>query len=158
MRTPLLLTALASAALFSACGKQDNSSTGGSVPEAVVRSFQATHPEVKDASWQMDEEGFEAEWKVNGMERGITYNEKGEVLITEEQVPEAEMPAAIAPYLTENHAGLRIMKVGKELQDGTTTFEVELDNSRQELELIFDAEGNFLGEEGDDQDSEEDHD
>lgn len=159
MKNTTINAVLFAALLLVGCGKQQGeAATDQAIPDVVVRSFQATNPEVKDAIWQKEEEGFEAEWKVNGMERGITYNENGEVLITEEQVQEAEMPAAITSYLAENPAELRIVKVGKDIEGGITRYEVELDNAGQELELVFDAQGNLLGEEADDQDNEQDQD
>lgn len=159
MKNITINAALCAALLLAGCSKQESETASSpAVPDAVVRSFQTTNPAVKDAIWQKEGDGFEAEWKVDGMERGITYNEKGEVLIMEEQVLETDMPGAIAPYLAENHAGLRIVKVGKEINAGVTTYEVELDNAGQELELVFDAQGNFQGVEADDQDAEEDQD
>lgn len=142
--------------LFTACGKQETNNTTLAVPDAVKHAFETTHADVKDAAWKHDSEGFEAEWKVDGMERAVVYDEKGTVLITEEQVSEAQMPESIKPYLAEKYASLAIAKVGMEQKGGVVTYEVELDNSGQELELIFDANGNYLGTEGDDAEADED--
>lgn len=158
MKTTIITTSALTALLLAACGKQDPSTTAQAVPDVVVRSFQAAYPEVEGATWKHDEEGFEAEWKVDGMERAVVYDDKGTVLITEEQVTEAQMPGSIQPFLAEKHPGLAIVKVGKETKSGTTTYEVELDNGGQELELIFDLDGNYLGSEADDADGEEDQD
>ena len=158
MRTTIIATTL-SALLLAACGGKEPAATM-SVPDVAKRAFEAAYPEVKDAQWVKDEEGFEAEWKVNGMEHAVVYDEKGNVLLTEEQVTEAQMPAAIAPYLAEKHAGMAVAKVGMEQKSGVTTYEVELDNGGKELELIFDAEGNYIGTEADDaaEEGEEDQD
>ena len=157
MKTALSSTALAALMLI-ACGEKEPAATR-SVPDVAKRAFEAAYPAVKDAQWVQDEEGFEAEWKVNGMEHAVVYDEKGNVLLTEEQVPEAQMPAAIAPYLAEKHAGMAVVKVGMEQKAGVTTYEVELDNGGKELELLFDAEGNYIGSEADDStEGEEDQD
>jgi len=153
MKTALTTTALL-AVLLSACGEKEPAATM-SVPDVAKRAFEVAYPAVKDAQWVKDEEGFEAEWKVDGMEHAVVYDEKGNVLLTDVQVTEAQMPAAIAPYLAEKQAGKAIVKVGMELKAGVTTYEVELDNAGKELELIFDANGNYLGNEADDSASEE---
>ncbi len=153
MKTALTLSAL-TALLFTACGKTEPAATLA-VPDVAKRAFEAAYPAVKDAQWKHDEDGFEAEWKVNGMQHAVVYDAKGTVLLTEEQVTEAQMPTTIAPYLAENHTGMAVVKVGIEQKGGVTTYEVELDNGGKELELLFDADGNYIGTEADDSAEEE---
>ena len=156
MKYQLISVLIVPTLLFTACGKQETNTTTLAVPDAVKHAFETTHADVKGAAWKHDSEGFEAEWKVDGMERAVVYDDKGTLLITEEQVTEDQMPASIKPYLAEKHAGLAIAKVGMEQKGGVVTYEVELDNGGQELELIFDANGNYLGTEGDDAEEDED--
>ena len=153
MKTIYAITAL-TALLLASCGEKEPAATQ-SVPDVAKRAFEAAYPAVKDAQWVQDEGGFEAEWKVNGMEHAVVYDATGNVLLTEEQVTEAQMPTAIAPYLAEKHAGMAVVKVGMEQKAGVTTYEVELDNGGKELELLFDAEGNYIGTEADDSAEEE---
>ena len=148
MKTTIAITTFA-VLLLAACGEKETTATL-SVPDVAKRAFEATYPEVKDAQWKHDEDGFEAEWKAKGMEHAVVYDAKGNVLLTEEQVTQAQMPAAIAPYLAAKQAGKAIVKVGMVTKGAANTYEVELENGGKELELLFDADGNYIGTEADD--------
>ena len=73
------------------------------------------------------------------------YNDEGVELETVTELEISELPAAVVNYINENYAGFEIEEAESVDANGSTTFEVEIEGSNdQELELIFDADGNFL--------------
>ncbi len=67
----------------------------------------------------------------------------------DEEISVQELPPAALAYIEENYPNSSIEEAEREEEDGQIIYEVELDTGE---ELIFDAGGNFLGMEEDDDD------
>jgi len=135
------------------------STNGGkiSVPDAVKKAFQTAHSD-KKAEWEKEDDSYEAEYKENGIEKSIVYDAQGNVIETEAEIPVAELPAGVADYVNKNHNGYTIEEAERMESSKGTFYEVEIKGKGQELELVFDSNGNFVEQETEDEpdDSEKD--
>lgn len=74
----------------------------------------------------------------------------------EQTVASGDLPQAILDYLNTNYPNFSIKKAEKDTDDtGAVIYEIELDTGE---ELLFDENGNFLGEESDHDDDSDEHD
>ncbi len=70
-----------------------------------------------------------------------------ELFENEELIALEDLPTAVISYVAENYPSSTIIEAEKEEEDGEVKIEVELDTGE---ELYFDEDGNFLGEDEDD--------
>lgn len=131
----------------------------GEAPQVVLNNFKKAYPEAKKVKWEVEDGNYEAEFKMNKKEMGILYNSNGDVLETEVQIGLDELPATVNEYVAANHPGFKLDEAFKVEKDRVTSYEVEIENDDDaEMELLFDASGNYLGVEEDDEGDKEDED
>jgi phage gp46-like protein len=114
------------------------------VPTSVVNAFKKAHPNTK-VSWDIEEDGYEAEFKMNGKNASENYSLNGEKMATEIEIEATELPKKAVQYIEKNHSGKKIKETAK-ITDakGVVTFEIELKIDGKNTDLLFDINGNFL--------------
>lgn len=76
------------------------------------------------------------------------YTGCGEVASeTGEEVSVADLPPSISAYVSQNYQDAEIEHAERSNEDGNVVYEIELDS---DVELVFDATGNFLRVDDDD--------
>ena len=70
----------------------------------------------------------------------------------------ADLPAAILAYLEQNYQGYLFEEAEIEGSGAAATYTVEIRINDQDIELVFDSIGSFVGLEDDDEDNDEDND
>jgi hypothetical protein len=128
-------------------------------------SFKADYPDVKDYEWEDDGEYKEVEFEYEGMEISILYDKDGNFIQKEIEIAISELPEAITTYITENYPDAEVEEAETLESKEGSFYEVGIENDNdEEIELIFDANGNFVkqniepedeGDEGDDDEEEE---
>jgi hypothetical protein len=124
-------------------------------PEAVQNAFKSQYSDVKKATWEKDGDTYTVEFETDGMETEVTYDKKGNVLAVEEEIPISALPAGALAYIAENHPASEIEEAEKIEKESNVYYSAEIEEDEEELELLFDDEGNYLGLEPDDGDDEE---
>ncbi|MGK7397860.1 MAG: PepSY-like domain-containing protein [Candidatus Cyclobacteriaceae bacterium M3_2C_046] len=126
--------------VFFACGTNQDE-----VPDAIVSSFNREYPQATDVEWEDEGDEYEVEFEVDDIEREITYNQQGEVVETGIDVSEDELPEVITQYIAQNYSGYEIDDADEvERQDGQTYIEVEIENNQEEVDLLFNFQGEFV--------------
>jgi len=88
---------------------------------------------------------YEVELDVNGRTRDVIISESGEVLIVEEEVPFATLPAAVRTTLETESLNGEISLVESIAEGGKlTAYEAHLKVAGKEKEVKVDPEGNLL--------------
>ena len=126
------------------------------VPQAVLASFQSAYPNITDAKWEMEGDQYEVEYEEDGVEKEIIYHEGGNVVATETQIDKSELMASITDYISENYPDHMIQEAEAEENTEGKFYNVELSADKVELEVRFDSDGNFIGEEKDGTDTDDD--
>lgn len=116
-----------------------------SLPEAITNFLQEQFPGAKIARVKTDNEMGGTEYEVtlnDGTEVDFDTNHQWEAVDCHAQaVPATLVPGSIAGYVKANYQSVFITKVEK--KDYNNGYEIELSNG---LELAFDVNGNFLGQ------------
>jgi phosphopantothenoylcysteine synthetase/decarboxylase len=119
---------------------------GDDVPAAVKSKFASLYPNVKKAKWDKEAANYEAEFEVNEVETSVLFDATGNLLETETEIAVTALPKAVSDYVTKNYATEKIKEASKIVDSkGTVTYEAEVKSG----DLIFDAQGNFIKKEVD---------
>lgn len=134
-------------------------------------AFSARFGSAQVVNWEMEDADYEVNFKMDGVASSAVIDASGKILVVENDVELSALPAAIAAYLSTNYSGITPSGAEKAVEtDGKTLFEVQLNTEAGAIELIFDADGNFLekkvgeadedgeGDEGDEDEEDEDDD
>jgi hypothetical protein len=91
---------------------------------------------------------YEIETGSKGKVKGWIYNAEGKLIETEEQINVKELPAAVVETVKKAHPGVKIDKAEKVIKDGNViAYEVEAEDSKQEMEWRITPEGKVLEQE-----------
>ncbi|MBL0128833.1 MAG: PepSY-like domain-containing protein [Flavobacteriales bacterium] len=138
----LIPTLLALAITASACAQKPATIV---VPEAVKAAFVEQFPKAEGTAWEMESKTeYEAGFKMGGMKYSAVYSTEGKWMETEHKIKVEALPEGVRKSLAVNYPDHKIE--GAELSetpDGTV-FEVDLEKGKDELEVVFNADGKVL--------------
>jgi uncharacterized membrane protein YkoI len=100
---------------------------------ATVRGFSM---EVKDGRTL-----YEAEMRVNGRTRDLTFDAKGTIVSDEQQTTLSEIPAAARAAIQKAATGGKLTLVEKVMEGGSTFYEGHIAKAGKEIEIKVDADG-----------------
>jgi uncharacterized membrane protein YkoI len=100
---------------------------------ATVRGFSM---EVKDGRTL-----YEAEMRVNGRTRDLTFDAKGTIVSDEQQTTLSEIPAAARAAIQKAATGGKLTLVEKVMEGGATFYEGHITKAGKEIEIKVDADG-----------------
>ena len=134
--------------LVIACDDEDESVIAATDLPTTATTFIETHfPEAEITQVIKDEERNSVDYEVRlNNNFDLDFDENGnwtEVDGLNSQVPDSIIPTNILSYTTTNHTDQIIIEINKQ----GANFEIQLDNR---LEILFDADGNFIRSEYDD--------
>ena len=112
------------------------------VPVSVKESFARQFPGIT-AKWEKEEGNYEADFKQDGHEVSVVFDNNGTMLESEIEISLAALPTAAKEYIKNNYNGASIREVAKiTLAGGKIEYEAEIKGK----DLIFDRSGNFIKE------------
>jgi hypothetical protein len=124
------------------------------VPKAVTESFAKNFPGTKAKEWEKEKDTYEAEFNLNKTETSASFKADGTLLETETEIATNALPKAIADYLTKNYVGYKFSEASKIVDAvGTISYEAEIKKDKEEMDLLFDANGAFIKKEVEEKDS-----
>lgn len=144
----ILFTAVISAFLLNCNCQEKKEDKQVIVPELVKKSFAAKYPTATKVEWDVEENGeFEAEFDLNKSEMSVLYNANGDLLETEIEINESELPQSVKAALAKDFAGYELDEFEKTDAKGLVTYEIEAKKDKKEFELVFDASGKLIKQE-----------
>jgi hypothetical protein len=115
------------------------------VPKAVTESFAKNFPGSKAQEWEKEKDTFEAEFNLNKVETSASFKADGTLFETETEIATSALPKAVTDYVTKNYAGHKLSEASKIVDAaGTISYEAEVKKGKEEIDLIFDANGTFI--------------
>ena len=114
------------------------------VPQNVKDAFALRYPTVKIKEWEREEDGFEAEFKMNKIEMSANFSSYGVFQEVEQEIKVTELPKAVVEYCTKTYAGYKMSEAAK-ITDaaGVVKFEAEMAKGKEHFDAIFSANGTF---------------
>lgn len=111
------------------------------VPAPVKDAFNKEYPNSKKTCWGKDSGNYMVAFHNGKAPVSVTYDPSGKRVITEMQTPVEDMPQSIMDYVKKNYPGEIIVEAAQITDaEGVVTYEVQV----KDLDLIFDAKGNFV--------------
>ncbi len=119
------------------------------VPKAVLSSFQEHFKGAKVEKWEKEKNGeFEAEFDLNKVETSANFSTDGKLLETETEMKVSELPKTVTDYITKNYGDYKTSEAAKIVDAaGKVSYEAEVKKGKEEMDLIFDANGAFVKKE-----------
>jgi hypothetical protein len=116
------------------------------VPAPVKAKFQSLHPDIKDVSWSKHKTGgYEAEFKQNNSELGVSIDSIGNLKETEMDMKVSELSKEIHDYVAKNYPGYSITEAAQiTYADGKPMYEVEITKGKESFDLLFDSSFKFV--------------
>jgi len=140
MKKLMMLTACAAFGISCYAQKVDASK----VPAVVKTSFAKMYPSATNTKWEMEKGNYEAEFKNNGSMMSTVFKPDGTMTESEVEIKASELPVRVQSYVKEHYKGKQIKEGAKITKaNGEINYEAEVNG----IDVIFDANGNFLKEE-----------
>jgi len=119
------------------------------IPAAAKTGFTAKFPAAQKTKWSVEKPGeFEVEFTLNGVATSVLVDPKGNLLETETEIKESELPQAVKATIAKDFAGYKLDEIEKSTDaKGVTTFEMEAAKGKEKLEISFDSNGKLLSKE-----------
>lgn len=114
------------------------------VPKMVQEAFQKEYPNTK-VSWDIEKDGYEAEFKLNGKSASVNYDRNAIKTDTEIAITEKELPKSALEYVKKQYSNSKIKECAK-ITDAkkNVTYEIEIKIDKKDSDVIFDSKGNFM--------------
>jgi hypothetical protein len=107
------------------------------VPEAAKQHFSSQHPDAQDVEWEMEINGYEVEYKIDGVEYEAIYDNDGQLMHTKQEIEERDLPGAIVATIQRDYADREIDDPDRyTYPDGRVAYKVELEHDD---DVDFDA-------------------
>ena len=114
------------------------------VPKVVSEAFAKEYPNTK-VEWDIEDDGFEAEFKLNGTDASADYDKNGNKLAIEIEVNESELPTSVLTYIKTNYPNQKIKESAKITDSkNVVTYEAEIKIDGKKSDLIFDTNGKLI--------------
>lgn len=119
------------------------------IPAAAKTGFTAKFPAAQKTKWSVEKPGeFEVEFTLNGVATSVLVDPKGNLLETETEIKESELPQAVKATIAKDFAGYKLDEIEKSTDaKGVTTFEMEAVKGKEKLEISYDSNGKLLAKE-----------
>jgi hypothetical protein len=88
---------------------------------------------------------FEAEFVINGVESSAVYDANGDLIETETEIKENELPQPVKTSLAQDYKGYKLDEIAKIIDaKGVVTYELETDKAKSVFESAYDNNGKLL--------------
>ncbi len=141
--------------IVTSCNKNTTNISEKELPQAVQNSFHTIYAAVTDVDWEKEGNFYEAEFEENDAEQTILFNANGNILRTESEILISAIPAAIPLYVESNFKGFKIEETVILKTAGNIYYKIEIQDRRNELDILFDMTGNYISEDKEDSDKNE---
>lgn len=111
------------------------------VPAAVMSAFKNAYPKETKCYWGKDSINYQVSFFNGKAPVSVTYSVDGKRIMTEMQMPVEDLPQSVRDYVEKKFPGEIFQDVAQITDaEGMVTYEVQV----KDMDLVFDAKGNFL--------------
>ncbi len=115
------------------------------VPKTVLDAFKTKYGDIRSVKWEKDEEGYEAEFKLNSKKTSAVFNSLGEFIHQETQIKTKDLPIEADQALQNLYPGYRIDEIEKVITaSGGEFFELEIEVGDETYEVEVNKDGKIL--------------
>ena len=139
----IVITVLLCSANLSFCQDMEQSQ----VPSIIVNKFEQEFTLATDIDWEMDGELYNVEFEIDGVkskDHEIWYDHLGKKVKHKEKIGEGDLPTLVRSKISSDFSSFKIDDAKKIVEGNSTTFKIELDSDKEELEVIFNSQGEII--------------
>ena len=118
----------------------------GKAPSEVQKTLKEKFPDAKSVKWEKESDGgWEAEFSMNGNETSVEFDSKGIWKQTETEIEASDLPEAIRDAIKTKYTDYAVEEAEMvETADGEVVYEVDFKKGKEEMEILFAADGSVL--------------
>lgn len=116
------------------------------VPAKLLANFNKEYSTATDVEWEKEKELYKVEFDMDRNEYELWYDASGKMTKMEKELKVTELPQAIKSKISSSYASYKIDDIEIKEENGKTTYEVELEDGRKEIIVIFDESGSVIKE------------
>lgn len=121
---------------FTAFAQQEN------VPKSIKDTFSKLYPKATEVKWDKENQGYEANFKLNGKDMSIILDKDGKVMETETAIEIFQLPKGVEKYVMDNYKGFKIISAAKIVKsNGEELYEAKISKGKEKKDLYFDKNG-----------------
>ncbi len=118
------------------------------IPASIKEAFAKKYPAAKVMEWEVEENGFEAEFKMNKVEMSANFNKDGVFMEEETEIKTTELPASVKEYCKKTYPDHKLTEAAKIIDaNGKPMYEAELKKGKVHFDVLFDSNGNMISKE-----------
>jgi hypothetical protein len=119
------------------------------IPAEAKAGFAAKYPATQKAKWSIEKPGeFEVDFVLNKVEQSALVDAKGNIIETEIEIKESELPQAVKATIAKDFAGYKLDEIEQSKDaKGVVSFEMQAVKGKDKLEISFDSNGKLLAKE-----------
>ena len=96
------------------------------IPDVVIKAFEAKFPDAQDVEWEKEDNGYEAEYEVGGVEYEAEFDNAVNWVDTEKEIKVSDLPAVYAEAVNNNYTGYENGEVERrDTQEYTGIYAIE---------------------------------
>ena len=114
------------------------------IPTEAKNAFAKEFPN-KKAKWGAENGGYEAEFKINGIDASAVYDKTGNRKELEINMEIKDLQPSISEYIKQNYPKSKITEAAKITNDkNTIAYEAEIKKDGKSYDVLFDVAGKFI--------------
>ena len=119
------------------------------VPAEAKSGFKAKYPAAQKVKWSIEKPGeFEVDFVLNKIEQSALVDAKGNVIETEIEVKESELPQTVRTTIAKDFTGFKLDEIEKSTDaKGVISFEMQAFKGKDKFEIAFDGSGKLISKE-----------
>lgn len=118
------------------------------VPTAVKNTFTKMYPKATDVDWEMKGGNYEVSFDVNRIDHKATFAKSGKNISFEKDIPNNQLPAAIAKNIKAKYPKARIEDVDWINTAGKISYKIDIEGT-PDVNVWYAADGKFIKETAD---------
>ena len=114
------------------------------IPDAVKNTFKVNFPDINNVKWDLENGKYEAEFKVNNVEKTAVIDKMGKLTATETDISVNSLPIAVQNEVKNDFPSAEVKEACKIEKSGEINYEAEIKDGSNSWKLIYSEEGKLL--------------
>lgn len=120
------------------------------IPKTIKLDFNNRITNAENPIWESEEDGYEVEFKISGVEGSVNYDLKGNWTETEYTIDILKLPQSIGNAIAQKYEGFDITGAESIVTPTMDGYEIEISNKDVTLELVYNSNAKFIMQKSDD--------
>lgn len=111
------------------------------ISKNLKSQFEKEYPNATEIEWEKENNLFNVEFDIDEKEQEIWYDDSGNIIKTEHELEEAELPEAIRSKIKSSYSAFKIDDIEMKKENDEVTYEIEIRKGWKGKTLMFNESG-----------------